>query len=223
METSRRTERKLLGVKIRDARKQAGLHQSDLANVLGVSQSMVSQYERGVAEIDTPALRKIVEATGVDPEWLLGRANGQAFIEEMVGKSMPNLTWSRAALDATKAIDESRRIELKEAGLKACATMGIFLQAVGEDNAWAIAGLAVMEHDENHLVEELNKRVAHFLNADDFYFVRSLYLSLPDIAQASIIAMLDARREARMHGLNRSSWMHSGAPAHENMPEVFEE
>lgn len=38
---------KMLGRRLRDARRMAGKHQSDVAEAIGISQSAVSDYERG--------------------------------------------------------------------------------------------------------------------------------------------------------------------------------
>lgn len=49
---------------LRDARKQAGLTQVDLANALGETQSFVSKCERGERRIDVVELRAFCAAFG---------------------------------------------------------------------------------------------------------------------------------------------------------------
>lgn len=59
------------GKKIRAARKMLGLNQTKLAQMLGISQRIVSKYERGdLKGGDATTLRKIEEALGIDPLFL---------------------------------------------------------------------------------------------------------------------------------------------------------
>lgn len=53
------------GEKIRQARKDAGMTQKALADALGVSESFVSQYEKGKREPKYQTLCKIAEALGM--------------------------------------------------------------------------------------------------------------------------------------------------------------
>lgn len=50
---------------IRDIRTEAGLKQTDLANRLGVAQSVVSKYETGERRLDVIEVREICAACGV--------------------------------------------------------------------------------------------------------------------------------------------------------------
>lgn len=50
-----------------DARRQAGLNQSDLADVLGKPQSYVSKYETGERRLDVLELITVAQAIGIDP------------------------------------------------------------------------------------------------------------------------------------------------------------
>lgn len=52
------------GVLLRDARRRAGLSQSDLARRAGVPQSVVSEYEAGKRQPAVPTLARLVAATG---------------------------------------------------------------------------------------------------------------------------------------------------------------
>jgi transcriptional regulator with XRE-family HTH domain len=51
---------------LRDARRQAGVTQTELANRLGRTQSFVSKCERGERRIDVVELRKFCNALEVD-------------------------------------------------------------------------------------------------------------------------------------------------------------
>ena len=48
-------------------RKRKGLTQEQLANILNVTKSTVSRWEKGVRHIDMADLQRIAEAFGVDP------------------------------------------------------------------------------------------------------------------------------------------------------------
>jgi transcriptional regulator with XRE-family HTH domain len=58
---------------LRDARKQAGLSQQEVAKKLRRPQSFVSAYEAGDRKIDVLEFIRIAKATGVDPCELLRR------------------------------------------------------------------------------------------------------------------------------------------------------
>lgn len=56
---------KFVGNKIKDFRKKKKLNQSDLAKQIGVTNTSVSEYERGNVNIDADTLFKIAEALNV--------------------------------------------------------------------------------------------------------------------------------------------------------------
>ncbi len=62
-----------LGGLLRDARRQAGLRQEDLAGRLGRSQSYVAKFETGERRLDVYELRLVCEALGVRVEDLVRR------------------------------------------------------------------------------------------------------------------------------------------------------
>ena len=59
-------------IKLRDLRKQRGLTQQELADIVGVSNVSLSNYERGVQMPDIYTLTKIANALGVSIDTLLG-------------------------------------------------------------------------------------------------------------------------------------------------------
>lgn len=61
----------LIGIRIREARERAGLEQSDLGNLLGMSQAGVSKLERGMA-LTLENLFKLSEVLDCSVAWLLG-------------------------------------------------------------------------------------------------------------------------------------------------------
>lgn len=59
-------------IKLRELRKQRGLTQQDLADIVGVSNVSLSNYERGAQMPDIHTLTKIANALGVSTDTLLG-------------------------------------------------------------------------------------------------------------------------------------------------------
>lgn len=60
-------------VKIRDLRKQKGFTQQQLADIVGVSNVSLSNYERGVQTPDIETLSRLADALGVSVDTLIGR------------------------------------------------------------------------------------------------------------------------------------------------------
>src|SRR5688572_12833156 len=64
MSNDNRTFLDLLGKRIRNARKRRGLSQADLGQLMGVSQNVISRYERGERSIgveDIPLLASVLQ------------------------------------------------------------------------------------------------------------------------------------------------------------------
>lgn len=61
-----------IGLKIKAARKKAGLKQKELASRIGVSESRVSQYESGDQRPRIDTIQKIADGLGITPFDLLG-------------------------------------------------------------------------------------------------------------------------------------------------------
>lgn len=59
--------------RFRELRKEKGLSQRELANVLHMSNSAVAMYETGKRQPDLEALEKIADYFNVDMDYLLGR------------------------------------------------------------------------------------------------------------------------------------------------------
>lgn len=59
------------GERIKAARKAAKISQSELGNILGVSQAMISAYEMGIRNPKLETLSKIADALGVLTSYLL--------------------------------------------------------------------------------------------------------------------------------------------------------
>lgn len=73
----REIDRRALGRRIREVRREAGLRQRDLAGLLGTTQSAIHKYERGIV----PEPRRLLEIARVgrtSVEWLLTGGHGEA-------------------------------------------------------------------------------------------------------------------------------------------------
>ena len=82
------------GERIKHLRKKRGLNQSELANILGVSRTMISSYESDMRKPSYDNLIAIVMYFNVSMDWIFGNA----------GDSEPN------ALDLSKFNDEQAAI-----------------------------------------------------------------------------------------------------------------
>lgn len=59
------------GDRLREARVNKGLTQEQLAKKIGVAKSTLAGYEKGNREPDVFKIKKIIEALGIDAEYLL--------------------------------------------------------------------------------------------------------------------------------------------------------
>ena len=65
----------MLGENLKSARKQKGLTQNQLAELIGVQRSVISKYESGLIEPSIAQIERIADALGVPLENLLGLQN----------------------------------------------------------------------------------------------------------------------------------------------------
>ena len=63
----------MIGQRIRDLRKQRKMSQTELANILHVSQQTVTAWETGKAEPSSSAVANLADYFGVTTDYLLGR------------------------------------------------------------------------------------------------------------------------------------------------------
>ncbi len=77
-----------IGQRIREARKQRGLTQDQLADVVGVSRSAVAQWETGRAGQVTGNLARIADVLGVGVEHLTHGRNKYAAAEANTGDEL---------------------------------------------------------------------------------------------------------------------------------------
>jgi len=67
-----------LGDRIREARKNGGISQMDLAKRVGVTQPSVANWESGVHDPRRLMIAKIADALDVSPDWLAGGARSSS-------------------------------------------------------------------------------------------------------------------------------------------------
>ena len=71
--------------RIRDLREDKDLRQEDVAEYLGISQTVYSRYERGFQTIPVTHLLRLADFYGVTTDYILGRTNnsGRSLRERM--------------------------------------------------------------------------------------------------------------------------------------------
>lgn len=62
----------MIGKRLKECRKAAGLYQEDIADLIGVSVSAVKKYEQGTNDPDDEAKVKIAKRLNVSLDYLLG-------------------------------------------------------------------------------------------------------------------------------------------------------
>jgi len=73
--------------RIRDARLQSGLKQSDVAEVLNISQSSYSRIERGILAPDVAQIRTLSGLHNASILWLLGMPNYFVYVDQSSSSS----------------------------------------------------------------------------------------------------------------------------------------
>lgn len=67
--------------RIRDLREDRDLNQTQVAKILGMSQTGYSKYETGENDIPTAILIKLADFYNVSADYLLGRTNNPTFLK----------------------------------------------------------------------------------------------------------------------------------------------
>lgn len=73
----------MIGQRIRDLRKQRKMSQTELANILHVSQQTVTAWETGKAEPASSAVSNLADYFGVTTDYLLGRESKADMVHNM--------------------------------------------------------------------------------------------------------------------------------------------
>ena len=71
-----------LGKKIRNAREDMDLSQSDIAKLIPMNQSNYSKIERGIQEPNMEQLRRICQILKLDPRYLLNLSDFNSITED---------------------------------------------------------------------------------------------------------------------------------------------
>ena len=61
--------------RLRDLREDKDLRQQDIADFLGIKQTVYSRYERGIQNIPLDFLLKLADFYGTSTDYILGRTN----------------------------------------------------------------------------------------------------------------------------------------------------
>ena len=93
--------RTTFGERLAKARQEAGLTQAQLANKIGISQRVVTYWEREPVALRAEQLTQLADALSVSADFLLGRANGKRRAGGPKGK-MRQLFQAASALPRTQ-------------------------------------------------------------------------------------------------------------------------
>ena len=64
--------------RLRDLREDMDMNQTQIADILGIKQTVYSRYERGFQTLPTEHLVKLADFYGVSADYILGRTNVKA-------------------------------------------------------------------------------------------------------------------------------------------------
>lgn len=103
----------MLAKRIKLLRKQKGLTQKQLADLLDISASTVAMYETGRREPDTQTLNKFAELFGVSVDYLLGREKtDMERLEENLARLDPRIQQAYRSLQEMDEEDLAMTLEL---------------------------------------------------------------------------------------------------------------
>lgn len=75
------SQKESIGKKLKLLRVARGLHQADVASMLGVTQPHYSNIERGLRQLSLRLLVRLCEALGVGPDEVLSSSGGSDEVE----------------------------------------------------------------------------------------------------------------------------------------------
>lgn len=79
-----------LGDRLKELRNRRGIHQSDIANILGVTRQAVSMYERGERDPSYEMVEKLADYFNVDMNYLLGKEEQSTYFIDPEVAEMAN-------------------------------------------------------------------------------------------------------------------------------------
>ena len=95
-----------IGLRLKEARKLAGLSQAQAANVLGIHRPSISEIESGKRRISAEELSELCETYDVATDWVLGRS------PEILDVADPKLQLAARELSKLKSGDLQRLLRL---------------------------------------------------------------------------------------------------------------
>lgn len=94
----------MIGEKLRDARKAKGYTQNELANLMGVKNNTISDWERGITEPDIDQINQLCSFLDVEPNWLFNHSSAAPLNIETL-KFLQNHNFEELPAEAKKEID----------------------------------------------------------------------------------------------------------------------
>lgn len=135
---------KAVASRIRQARKEAGLSQSHLAEIVGVTQPTVGQWERR-GQIAGKNLAKAAQALGVSADWIMtGRASLTGRHISGLQPDSPNAT-NRNLIPAYRVLWDGTQGTLRD--LEEPYSMIVRPDGVKAPNAYALTVISVSNHN----------------------------------------------------------------------------
>ena len=101
-----------------ELRKERGLSQKEAAAKLGISQALLSHYEKGIRECGHSFLLKVADFYGVTCDYLLGRSNERNDFQTVASKILmvnddyapTSKTCIKAAMVLREAMNDSEKL-----------------------------------------------------------------------------------------------------------------
>lgn len=105
-----------------ELRKEKGLSQKEAASQLGISQALLSHYEKGIRECSHEFLIRVADFYGVSCDYLLGRSNDRSDIQEVAANLLATnndfLPTSKTAIKAAMILREAMNDSEKLTGIR---------------------------------------------------------------------------------------------------------
>ena len=122
-------------MRLKEARKSAGLTQKEVAAVVGVNQNTYSYWENGKTKIDSESLAKLSELFGVTTDFLLGKAPCKTTVNSVNDKPAVRSDEEKL-LGVYNSLDQESKTQLMSVAylimLKNLETQGINVQQLIE-------------------------------------------------------------------------------------------
>lgn len=122
-------------MRLKEARKSAGLTQKEVATVVGVNQNTYSYWENGKTKIDSESLAKLSELFGVTTDFILGKAPCKTTVDSVNDKPAVRSDEEKL-LGVYNSLDQESKTQLMSVAYlimsKSLETQGINVQQLIE-------------------------------------------------------------------------------------------